>query len=464
MRRLLACLAIFICAASAVAQEPLERIVFGSCNSQEKSQKFWDPIVALKPNLFLMCGDNIYADTQDMAEMKRIYGKLLAEPGFQKVKAMCPILATWDDHDYGKNDAGQEYPKREESQQILLDTFDYPKDSPLRTQKGVYHSKIFGPADKSVQVLMLDTRYHRSTLTKRGKFIPNLGPYIPTTDKTTTVLGEEQWKWLEGELKKPAKIRLFVSSIQVVSEDHGWEKWMNTPHERDRLFKLLKDTGAEGVIVLSGDRHHAELSVMDAGLGYPLYDLTASGFNFGNQKWRLPELNKHRVAVQFWNNNFGAILIDWSKEDPLLRLQIRNDDGEIAINDLVPLSVLKAGSLKTRASTASAPLLVNGIPFTSKLGKELLGKSVNLTMTVAATGQSKKGDLVFLNSTADRMADDNFTIVLNKGVQDGLKALGIANPKSTYEGKAIRVLGVISEFNNRPQIVVADASKITLEK
>ena len=59
---------------------------------------------------------------------------------------------------------------------------------------------------------------------------------------------------------------------------------MNFPHERERLYKLLRDTRAGGVVLLSGDRHLAELSVTDAGLGYPLFDLTSSGLNQGSPK------------------------------------------------------------------------------------------------------------------------------------------------------------------------------------
>ena len=46
---------------------------------------------------------------------------------------------------------------------------------------------------------------------------------------------------------------------------------------RERLLSLLRDTRAAGVVVLSGDRHYAELSVLEGSpLGYPLYDLTSS--------------------------------------------------------------------------------------------------------------------------------------------------------------------------------------------
>ena len=82
---------------------------------------------------------------------------------------------------------------------------------------------------------------------------------------------------------------------------------MNFPRERERLFKLIRETGAEGLIILSGDRHLAELSTMDAGLGYPLYDLTSSGLNQAFRSWRPLETNRHRVATMGWGDNFGLI-------------------------------------------------------------------------------------------------------------------------------------------------------------
>ena len=85
------------------------------------------------------------------------------------------------------------------------------------------------------------------------------------------------------------------------------EKWMNFPRERERLYKLFRETGAQGLIILSGDRHLAELSTMDAGLGYPMYDLTSSGLNQAFRSWQPLETNRHRVATMGWGDNFGLI-------------------------------------------------------------------------------------------------------------------------------------------------------------
>src|SRR5262249_43085740 len=83
---------------------PLSRIAFGSCVHQDKPQPIWDTIVDAKPEVFLLIGDAIYADVPKDTKMEEAYLKLAAQPGFKKLRAACPIMAVWDDHDYGKDD------------------------------------------------------------------------------------------------------------------------------------------------------------------------------------------------------------------------------------------------------------------------------------------------------------------------------------------------------------------------
>ncbi|MCS7159031.1 MAG: alkaline phosphatase D family protein [Gemmatales bacterium] len=355
MKRLVNLAMVFATLAVAVAAPPLDttkavtRIAFGSCAHQDKPQPIWDAIVAQKPDLFIFLGDNIYADTEDMEIMKAKYEKLSAIAGFQRLRKTCPILAIWDDHDYGKDDAGAEYRKKRESQQVFLDFFGEPANSPRRQQEGIYDAVILGPQGQRVQIILLDTRYFRSPLRrrperpKRGE-----GPYLPNPDPQTTILGPAQWRWLEAQLRLPAELRIIASSIQVIPDDHHWEKWGNFPHERQRLFELVRDTGAAGVVFISGDRHLAELSVTDGGVGYPLYDLTSSGLNQADKTFGRGELNRHRVGSMFWGNNFGMIHIEWDRKDPLIRLQIRDEEGELFLQQKIPLSLLQPGSLKSQ--------------------------------------------------------------------------------------------------------------------
>ena len=92
-----------------------QRIAFGSCARQDKPQPIWDAVLDSSPDLFIFLGDNIYGDTHDMAVLRGKYAELAAQPGFRRLAEQVPILATWDDHDYGENDAGSEYPHKEAS-------------------------------------------------------------------------------------------------------------------------------------------------------------------------------------------------------------------------------------------------------------------------------------------------------------------------------------------------------------
>lgn len=324
------------------APKLLTRIAFGSCSSQAKPQPIWEAINAARPELFIYLGDNIYADTADMTVMREKYDTQLRVPGFAQLRKTTPIIATWDDHDYGFNDSGAEYSKKAESQKEFLRFMDEPADSPRRKRAGVYDSYTYGPAGQRVQVIMLDTRYFRSPLVKINPNAMN-SLYKPTTDPTTTVLGEEQWKWLEEQLRIPADIRIIGSSIQLVTNDHLWEHWGNFPHERQRFYKLLRDTKANGVIVISGDRHRAEISRDSAQpLPYTLWDITSSGLNQTSGKENKNEPNRYRVGENYLPHNFGMLLIDWAgNPHPTVMMEIRSVEGEVVLSQKVNVAELK---------------------------------------------------------------------------------------------------------------------------
>lgn len=458
--------------ASDPATGPVRRIAFGSCAHQGKQQPIWDAINSLKPDLFIFLGDNIYADTTDMAVMKRKYDQLAAIPGFQRFRQSTKILATWDDHDYGKDDAGSEYGPKAESQKLFLDFFGVPVDSPRRKQEGVYSAEVIGPPGQRVQIILLDTRTFRTPLKKKEvKPARGEGPYEADPSDTANMLGEVQWKWLEEQLKVPAEIRLIGSSIQMIAEDHGWEKWMNFPRQRERFFKLLESTQAKGVVILSGDRHLAELSMMPKAIGYPLYDLTSSGLTEADKKWRPFEVNRHRVSTMNFGNNFGFITIDWYSSDPIIRLQIRDEQGEVTIQQKLLLSTIhpnrvmvpseSASNAGGTSPSASSPVQTTpektseGTINTEEAAKKV-GERVTVEFTVKATGGA--GNRVFLNSMVDFRDSKNFTIVLEKGYLD--KAKDIASPREYFKDKKIQVTGKVDTYKDTAQIKVTDPKQV----
>ncbi len=318
------------CTSIVGAAESVSRIALGSCAHQRKDHPIWESVVEQKPELFVFLGDNIYGDTEDMSEMREKYAMLGAKPGYQKLLKTCPVLAVWDDHDYGVNDGGAEYPKKVESEKEFHAFFKTPKDSPARTYPGTYDVRYFGKKGQRLQVVLLDTRYFRSELIPLEKRSAD-GPYDRNMDPSATVLGKAQWEWLEKQLKEPADFRIIATSIQLIPEDHRWELWQNFPKERARFLNLLKSTETGPVLLTSGDRHMGEISVLKTedklSPGFPIYELTTSGLtNAGGGRKNEP--NRHRVSpTNFQSRNFGMVELDWKNRSVLLELH--DVDGKV---------------------------------------------------------------------------------------------------------------------------------------
>jgi alkaline phosphatase D len=314
--------------------EPLTTIAFGSCNRQNSDQPLWDPIVSHDPELFIWLGDIIYGDTDSMEVLNAKYELQNNHPEYQKLKANNPIIGVWDDHDYGRNDAGKEYPFRKESRNLLFQFLDVPESSPARNREGAYNSYNYGPLDKQVKVILLDARYFRDSLTMANRV------YLP--NESGTMLGEEQWKWLEKELKEnQAKVTLIASGIQILPKDHQFEKWENFPNERERLLNLIQQYQVQGVILLSGDRHIAEISKTELnGISHPIFEVTSSGLTHTWKSYQ-EEPNQYRVGDLIAKLNFGIIELDWRANEVEVTMELRGQADSLFLEQklLVPFKM-----------------------------------------------------------------------------------------------------------------------------
>jgi alkaline phosphatase D len=286
----------------------LQRIALGSCLDQAKAQPIWKAVLQQRPQLFIMMGDNVYGDgpSADLRELRQAYAVQARQPELAEVRASIPFLRIWDDHDYGLNDGGASFAHKAKAAELFHEFWQSHVEAP----EGLYHSRTYGPSGQRVQIVMLDTRWFRSPLKARTESFPHPGRYEPDDDPAKTMLGEAQWTWLERELTKPAGLRIVVSSIQVLAEGHGYERWGNLPRERDRLLRLIDATKANGVILLSGDRHSGAFYKLDRPGSYPLVELTSSSPNrpYGPPK---DSPSPERVSELYHRANFGLITIDW---------------------------------------------------------------------------------------------------------------------------------------------------------
>ena len=318
-----------------VAGTVLTRIAFGSCADEELPQPIWQAIAAAEPDLFLFMGDNIYVDYIDGEFVEKATPQMISEaydllarhPDYSPFRSAVPILAAWDDHDFGKNDGGMEFEFKAQSKEMMLEFFGFAADAAVRGREGLYHATTFGPQGRRVQIIMLDTRWFRSPLTPTDeRDAPGKERYVASTAGEQIILGDAQWVWLEEQLRKPADLRLLVSSIQVISEGHGWELWRNLPAERQRFFELLRETEVENLVLLSGDRHVGGLYRLEGVTGYPLYEITASSLNKSfAEGLTVPEMGPHQIGHLYGPENFGLITIDWERE--VLAIELKDTDG-----------------------------------------------------------------------------------------------------------------------------------------
>ncbi len=302
------------------ARKQLQTITFGSCNKENEPQPFWAEMQPLKPDLWIWLGDNIYADTNEDKVFRAKYNRQLSNKDYAKFVRRTPVVGIWDDHDYGVNNGGKEFAQKDIAKMAMLDFLQVPANAEVRKREGAYQSYTFGKGDTQVKVILLDSRYFRDApIRENRKYIPN---------ETGTILGAAQWKWLENELKNStAKIHLIANGIQVLQEEHAYEKWENFPNERQRLLDLLVEYQVDTPILLSGDRHISEFARMEY-KGKSIVEVTSSGLTHSYDALE-SEPNKHRVGKLITSLSYGCMMIDWSGEMPKVTLQIRGEGSEV---------------------------------------------------------------------------------------------------------------------------------------
>ena len=208
-----------------------------------------------------------------------------------------------------------------------MDFLDISRDDPRRERHGVYHAREIHVGNKSIKVIVLDTRYFRTPLAKDPTGAKR---YVPTLEPGATMLGDSQWSWLGDQLKdSKADFHVIVSSIQLLSPEHGFETWGNMPLETKRFLALLSRTRPKGTIVLSGDRHIAELSSVEVeNLNYPLIDFTSSGMTHSYTSFKEEE-NPFRISQVVSEKNFGLLKFDF--ESNSLTLEIRGEENALFV-------------------------------------------------------------------------------------------------------------------------------------
>lgn len=256
-------------------------------------------------DLFIWGGDNIYANSSDPARIQQAYRQQQHHEDYAQFASLTPIIGTWDDHDFAYDNANGSYQHKDLSQSHFLDFIGEPKFSARRFQQGIFTSYSFGSTPRQIKIILLDNRYFK-----------DLDPAAP-------LLGQNQWSWLEQELKSSqASLHIIVSGLSVLSPRMAvTEEWEDYPSELNRLLGLVEKYRPKGLIFLSGDKHFSSIFSRHGQL-----EFMASGMTHNTRLPLRPYIRK-LFNIAFFEYNYGQLDIKWKDAEPELTLAILDQWG-----------------------------------------------------------------------------------------------------------------------------------------
>ncbi len=280
----------------------------------DKHEAVFSAMAALKPDLTLWLGDNIYFRESEYSSPQGLAARWAQErsrPYLRELLGTGAHLATWDDHDYGPNDSNKSYVFKGDA--LALHKRYWPNPSAgLPETPGVFGTASYNDVD----IFWMDNRYHRDD----GRL----------NDPKRVMYGAEQMAWLKNALlASTATFKLIAGGSQMLTKSPRGDSWLDYPAEQADFLRFLAESRVEGVLFLSGDVHRSELMRVDTPT-YPLHELTCSPLTSGvynDDKLRdRPNLVPGTLVLN--QRNFCQIRFEGPRKDRKMQLSVVNDQGQ----------------------------------------------------------------------------------------------------------------------------------------
>lgn len=277
--------------------------------------QIFDAIANKQPKFMLWLGDNIYlrrADWNSRTGILHRYSDMRQLPEMQSLLRQTHHYAIWDDHDFGPNDSDRSFVHKDWTLEAFKLFWANPSYG-INDRPGI--TSAFSYLD--LDFFLLDNRSYRSPKN------------IATTE--LTILGQEQLDWLIDALKtSKSPYKLVAVGGQVLNTAARFENFACWPEERQAIIDRIIEEKITGVVFLTGDRHHSELSRFhDEASGITIYDVTASPLSSGSAS-SVTEENKLRVdGTLVTQRNFGVLSLSGSPDERKLRVSLFDVNGAL---------------------------------------------------------------------------------------------------------------------------------------
>jgi alkaline phosphatase D len=250
-----------------------------------------------KAAFMLWLGDNWYTRDVDYYDAWGMWNRASRDrslPVLQPFLKSTSHFAIWDDHDFGPNDMGKNFILKETSREVFKNY--WLNTSYGFNNQGIYSQISYGDVD----VFLMDDRWWRS-----ADAMPDSLNGQPNPNKR--MWGAEQLEWLKNALLySRAPFKIIANGSQVLNPASPFDKLLNCPVEYQELMDFLNSHRINGVLFLSGDRHHSEIIKVQRPGTYPLYDVTVSPLTAGTHTFGGVEKNNpYRVVGIDEKQNYG---------------------------------------------------------------------------------------------------------------------------------------------------------------
>jgi alkaline phosphatase D len=302
-------------------------LVVGSCadTSGLRDVPAYEAMAARVAHAAILLGDNCYyinalggssdsfwkggwfrADWDDRVRMLLRQLAARNHPQLARLARTTRMHATWDDHDFGYNNAAGHdrtvWAGRDTSAAIHRALW----AAPYVDDRAIYYAFREGP----VEVFVTDSRYDADR-------------------KTKTVLGETQLAWLLRALRaSDAPVKLVALSSQFLYRKKRESFRTDAPDERQALLDALPTVGGR-VVLLTGDVHYHELARWPVDGDIQLLEFTASGLRTGETDDPLVEWEPGARVWAVQADAFGVVIVDTQSERAgTITFEVRDASGE----------------------------------------------------------------------------------------------------------------------------------------
>ncbi|MCB0349665.1 MAG: hypothetical protein KDD38_00685 [Bdellovibrionales bacterium] len=273
------------------------RIAFLSCMRVTASSidEMWQGIPANSPDMLVFLGDNVYGNHSGKAGPDVLwerYFETRARIPFYHFYELTPVIATWDDHDFGDNNAEGDYPHKEDS----LETFRafYGQD------EGYSEHLISGPGNAMIfsafhqHFALFDGRTNRST-------------------KQKIMFGQNQLEWFYNHRPQDERPIWLIMGSQFFGAYTKKESYEGCAKEEFNQFLAELKKWPNPVCFVAGDKHYSEIMDIEPEiLGYSSFELTSSSmhsltrpYSRSNPRRRSIHRHKNFMLLDIQNTKSG---------------------------------------------------------------------------------------------------------------------------------------------------------------